>query len=186
MKNRKDTNRNPFGCKGIHRLSNTKEYSTWVEMRRRCQANPTGRKNEKYYINKNISICQRWDIFLNFLEDMGNKPSSKHTIDRIDSNGNYEPSNCRWATLSEQNMNRKTAVKITWNNQTHCIAEWARILNIKEITLYARIQRYKWSTEKALTTLPSRNHIKKRNSSNGQYISGNFYSQNEDIKQSNL
>lgn len=81
-------------------------YGSYQAMKHRC-LNP---KN-KHYINyggRGITICQRWlDSFRNFMEDMGPKPTPKHTIDRIDSDGNYEPGNCRWATPKEQSKNKR-------------------------------------------------------------------------------
>ena len=90
-------------------LSRTPTYVSWANMTRRC------RNNEPHY--ENIEVCERWsgkDGFLNFYEDMGERPEGT-SIDRINGEGNYEPSNCRWATLQEQNDNRK----ISSQNQSH-------------------------------------------------------------------
>lgn len=81
-------------------------YFTWTNMRGRCN-NPLD-ANYKHYGGRGISVCARWDDFSAFLEDMGEKPSPDHSIDRIDNNGNYEPSNCRWATKLTQSRNTRT------------------------------------------------------------------------------
>ena len=77
-----------------------KTYETWKAMRERC-ANPNN-CNYKYYGGKGVKVCERWDSFLSFLQDMGERPK-KMTIDRLDSNKNYEPQNCRWASQATQN-----------------------------------------------------------------------------------
>jgi hypothetical protein len=82
------------------------EYKVWQEMMRRC--NNKKSQYYKYYGGRGVIVCERWlNGFENFIEDMGKRPSPKHSIDRINANGNYEPNNCRWATGSQQAVNQR-------------------------------------------------------------------------------
>jgi hypothetical protein len=86
-----------------HGLTDTIEHRTWARIRRRC--NSPSYHNYPRYGGRGISVCARWDDFANFLADMGARPEGM-TLDRIDNDGNYEPSNCRWATPTQQSRNR--------------------------------------------------------------------------------
>lgn len=89
-----------------HGMHNTPIYAVWEAMVQRC-CNPKC-KAYKNYGGRGISICKEWrESFLNFYNDMGERPSSKHTLERINVNGNYEPSNCKWATWKEQSLNKR-------------------------------------------------------------------------------
>ena len=81
------------------------EYVAWSGMIGRCT--DLGPKNYPYYAGRGIMVCYRWHNYDNFLADMGRKPSPKHSLDRINNDGNYEPGNCRWATASEQRLNSR-------------------------------------------------------------------------------
>lgn len=83
----------------------TQEYKSWQGMKTRCN-NPCF-PGYKYWGARGIKVCERWDRFENFLEDMGKKPGKEYSLDRINNNGNYEPTNCRWATKKEQVDNRR-------------------------------------------------------------------------------
>ena len=90
------------------------EYESWAAMKQRCcNYKHTFYKN---YGGRGITICDRWMNFSNFLEDMGPKPTPKHSIDRIDNSGNYEPSNCKWSTRKEQTNNSRRAWKIDFGD----------------------------------------------------------------------
>lgn len=123
-----------------HRLSTTQEYKIWIVMRARC----INDKNWQYkdYGGRGITVCDRWiNSVENFISDMGLRPTKQHSIDRIDVNGNYEPSNCRWATPKEQSLNRRNNVFFTFNGLKRCVTDWARDLYTDRRTLRDRIKR---------------------------------------------
>lgn len=117
------------------------EYISWMTMVYRCSPPPDPSKitapKSDYYM-KGVRVCDRWrgdDGFSNFLEDMGPRPSRRHSIDRIKSDGHYEPSNCRWATPAEQRRNSTRIVALSHNGETLCLSDWATRLGIKRDTL---------------------------------------------------
>lgn len=127
------------------------EYGPWHDMIRRCY--DSRRKNYRHYGGRGIKVCDRWrQSFEAFLEDMGPRPSPKHSIDRYPNNdGNYEPDNCRWATQGEQLRNYSRTRHVTYNGRTQCIADWAVEMKLPAQTLYTRI-REGWDAARALTT----------------------------------
>jgi hypothetical protein len=130
----------------------TKEYQTWISMKNRC-LNPKDASYKKYGA-RGITVCKKWkNSYQNFLKDMGRAPTKFHSIDRIDSSKNYYPKNCRWATRKQQAQNTKRNYTITYNNETLCLSEWARRLEINPSTLRYRLKN--WSIKKALTTQKS-------------------------------
>jgi hypothetical protein len=134
-----------------HEMCHTKVYHAWNAMRSRC----INENNSKYpiYGGRGIKVCDRWvDSFENFYEDMGEPPTPKHSIDRIDVNGNYEPSNCKWSTQKEQCNNQRRCRKIEYNNETHTIKEWAELKGISYSKLIQRIDKLNWTFEKAIST----------------------------------
>jgi hypothetical protein len=108
-------------------------------MNRRCN-NPNS-EEYRYYGAKGILICERWKVFENFREDMGERPEGK-TIDRFPDNaGNYEPGNCRWATKREQALNRKTTVWVEHKGKRLCLKDWGKELGVHRETVRKRLDR---------------------------------------------
>lgn len=131
----------------------TKEYRAWIEMRRRC-TDPK-RSNYHLYGGRGITVCDQWfHSFHAFLADVGYAPSTQHSLDRIDPDGNYEPSNVRWASLNEQNNNRRYHQKAGVDGVTHTAAEWARKTGINPATLRYRLRN--GMNEVTAVTTPSR------------------------------
>lgn len=123
-----------------HKGKKSTEYRTWRSMYGRCH-NP----RHMYYHNyggRGITVCERWrDSFAVFLADMGLKPSTKHSIDRIDNDKGYEPGNCRWATRKQQARNSRTARIISYAGRSQCVAAWAEELKIPCYILNGRLAR---------------------------------------------
>jgi len=128
----------------------TKSYRSWARMRQRC--NNKNCRDYRWYGAKGIKLCKEWDSYLQFVQDMGEPPTSKHTIDRIDSTKNYCKENCRWVTQLEQVKNCSSNIRLTYNGKTQILSDWAKELNMSEGMIRQRIRKLGWSTEKALTT----------------------------------
>jgi hypothetical protein len=113
-------------------------------------------KNNKQYPNyggRGIIVCDRWlESFENFYADMGDPPTSKHQIDRIDNNGPYSPENCRWVTAKENGRNKRTCNFISYKGEIKTLTECAEDKGMLRKTLHNRIYRSGWSIEKALET----------------------------------
>ncbi len=131
-----------------HRGKKLKAYETWTSMRNRC-LNP---RSQDYadYGGRGIKIYEQWANFAVFLADVGDAPSPKHSLDRYpDKNGNYEPTNVRWATAVEQSRNRRSNRMLTHKGETLPMAEWAERAGIRDDTFGSRI-RAGWTMERAL------------------------------------
>lgn len=129
---------------------NSKEYNAWGNIKSRC-SNPN-RADYKNYGGRGIKICDRWmNSFENFLADIGRAPSQKHSIERKDNDGNYEPNNAFWATKDQQSNNKRTNVVISYNGKTQTLTQWCRELNVDYDSMQARIKTYGWSIEEAFT-----------------------------------
>lgn len=128
----------------------TPEYRAWCEIVKRCEQ--AARSNFNDYGGRGIGICESWrSSFDQFYLDVGPRPSPKHSIDRINNNGNYEPGNCKWATSLEQCRNRRSNVWVTIDGETLCLVDAARKYGIQRQTLAWRIRRG-WSHEDAAKT----------------------------------
>lgn len=132
------------------------EYSVWAGIKRRCFR----KEEDSYHLygGRGITMCDEWCVdFMAFYNHIGARPSDKHQIDRIDSNGHYEPGNVRWVTAKQQARNKRNNRLITFNGETLCLAEWAEKTGLSRNAIRFRIDRRGWSIEKALTT-PSLRH----------------------------
>lgn len=139
-----------------HGYYGTPTYKSWSEMKHRCNCNIKKYKDKTY--------CERWEKFENFLEDMGERPENT-SLDRINNNGNYEPSNCRWATREEQNNNRCSSKYYIVDNKKLSLSQIARKYEISRSNLANKIYIYHWDINKAINYLMKRggNHRKQEN-----------------------
>lgn len=148
--NLRSGNTQSCGCqKGswTHGMSKKRVYRIWQNMLTRCE-NPLHGSFPRYG-GKGIAVCSQWHTFENFFADMGQPPTPKHSIDRIDGTRDYEPGNCRWATRKVQNRNTTQNRWLTLNGETHIVTDWADILGIPATRIRNRLSRG-WSTERAL------------------------------------
>lgn len=128
----------------------TAEYRSWLHMRNRCRLKTSPKYSS--YGGRGITVCDKWfGSFESFLADMGLKPSPKHSLDRIDNDGNYEPDNCRWATSTEQSRNRRSSLVITANGKTLTLIEWSERSGIKSATIRKRLVELGWPADEAVT-----------------------------------
>ncbi len=133
-----------------HGWNDTPEYRTWSGMVQRCtnQNNPAF----KHYGGRGISVCDAWlhDVGA-LVRDMGPRPSPEHSLDRIDVNGNYEPSNCRWATHVEQANNARSNRILVVNGRSMTLSQWARETGVRAPKIWKRLHRG-WIADRAVLT----------------------------------
>ena len=130
-----------------HGMYGTPTYKSWSEMKSRCD-HPE--RSSGHY--ENISYCDRWKDFKNFYEDMGIRPRGT-SLDRIDSKGNYEPTNCRWADVLTQENNRTNNVRYEIDGSSLTLSEIARKYQISRSNLANKIYLYKWNIDRAVAYL---------------------------------
>lgn len=119
-----------------HGMSRTPTYRSWQEMRVRC-SDPTVISFSNYG-GRGISVCARWHSFENFLTDMGVRPSES-SLERNDNTKNYDPNNCRWATRTEQNRNKRSNRVLLYKGERRCLSEWCERLAIPYPRTYYRV-----------------------------------------------
>jgi len=165
-------------CAGIihvnHGLSRTREYAIWSKMLLRCYRE--NNDNYRWYGGRGTYVCRRWrESVAAFLEDMGEAPSGRHTLDRIDTLGHYtcghceeckenqQPANCRWATKSQQVRNAKNNLWYTHDGKTLILKDWARLLGLNYHTLWMRLFFCKMTFTEAISSTRRRRRQKQSN-----------------------
>lgn len=143
------------GCKGKrlrwqHGRSMTPEYRAWQGLKQRC-LNPKD-PAYKHYGGRGITVCEAWKDFSAFYADMGPRPGPDYSLERIDNNRGYEPGNCRWVRMNIQANNKRQNRVVEFQGRSQTLAQWAQEYGIDWHVLRARLDRYGWSIEEALTT----------------------------------
>lgn len=133
-----------------HGMTGTRLYQTWKNMVGRCYYK--SHTSYKYYGGRRIQVCEEWkNDFVSFYNwAINNGYTDNLTLDRINTDGDYEPNNCRWVSMRENDRNRRTNKLLTYNGETHCYTEWEELLNLGRGVIWYRLNNG-WSIEKALT-----------------------------------
>lgn len=135
----------------------TPEYRAWQGMLNRCRNH--NRPDFHRYGGKGISVCDKWaHSYESFLEDMGRKPSSDHSLDRINPYGNYEPSNCRWATRLQQNRNTSRTVRFKFKGKLLTVGEIGELVGLSGRLIRERLTSG-WPMSEATSTPPTPRHL---------------------------
>lgn len=138
------------GCLGLsYKRHDLPEYKIWIGLRSRCR-NPNSSRWHRYG-GRGISVCARWEDFETFYRDMGPRPSSTHTIERRNNDGDYCPENCVWATKKEQSRNTRRNKFLLFRGERLTYAAWAERLGMRPATFRNRL-RSGWSVEQVITT----------------------------------
>lgn len=140
----------------VHGKRHTVLYRIWTDIRSRCRNAAV--KGYKDYGGRGITICERWLVgedgkhpFVCFAQDMGERPSSKHSVERVDNDQGYSPDNCVWALAIPQANNKRSNHCLTFAGETLTVRQWGRRLNVSPNSIQTRLSRG-WSTERTLTT----------------------------------
>lgn len=149
-----------IAAKTKHGLGNSPAHRSWSGMLQRCH-----NQNSNGYYNygaKGITVCERWRMsFADFHADMGPRPKG-HTLDRIDNTKGYSPENCRWASVRDQSRNTSRTFLISYNENTHCLSDWAKLAGVSRTTIYSLIRSGEASPEEAVAQcMENRRKVKK-------------------------
>ena len=137
----------------IHGESQSEEHAIWRKMIQRCECKTD--KSYGRYGGRGIKVHPRWKKFKNFLADMGRRPSKNHSIDRIDFNGDYEPSNCRWATQNVQSNNKRNNVYLSVGGLRLTAAQFSKVYNLPAARIISRKTLLNWSDRDAIFKPPA-------------------------------
>lgn len=133
-----------------HGLRHTRLYRIWLQMKNRCFNTKTLRYID--YGARGITVCDEWRNDFKAFYDwaMSHGYSDELTIDRINNDGNYDPTNCRWVTVRQQNRNSRHNTLLTLNGETHCLSEWSELTGLSKACIQNRLK-YGWTVEETLT-----------------------------------
>jgi hypothetical protein len=146
----KSTHTKSCGCLKLKKgFANLPEYTAWEGMKQRCNNPKAG--HYEIYGGRGISVFEEWNTFENFYNYMGKRPSKFHSLDRINTNGNYEPGNVKWSTKKEQSKNRNVTIFLSLFGIRKTLGEWSEITGIKFNTLRSRMDA-KWPKSLLLST----------------------------------
>lgn len=141
----------PPSTHGQSASSRTTEYVIWSGIKQRC--NPKNKEIFKNYAGKNIKVCERWNKFENFFSDMGKRPGDEYSVERLDNNKDYMPSNCYWADWETQARNRSNNRNVTIDNEVMCISQAVRILNTHESKIVRMVKKLGITHQEAVNLL---------------------------------
>lgn len=133
-------------------------YRTWIQMKQRCYTK--SQTSYPLYGGRGIRVCPRWHDYKNFLQDMGIKPDGM-TLDRIDTNGDYHPANCRWASPQDQANNKRSNHYLTFDGKSQTITQWADEIGIQRETIKTRLK-LGWPVDRILST-PIKTNMRNKN-----------------------
>lgn len=154
----KGNNTKSCGCLRVlnmttHNLSKIPEYLIYNSAKKRCNNPNDGRYKD--WGGRGIKF--RFKDFEEFINHIGFRPSKEYQLDRIDNNGHYQIGNIQWAVIDKQQRNKRNNRWITYNDETKCMEDWAKETGICQATISARINKYKWCTNCALSIKPNKN-----------------------------